>query len=291
MKDWRTSDLNILGYLANVGRMVYPVDLPGGFSRIMCMMDTLVQSAYAIQCDLRIGAFPLRDIQLLLREMTANANLISIDVFGEAVKKLDGTGIIYAENVAPEHTLYKIACDLEKLNDVDAMNKAVLSAGMQRVNARRDELEARAVKGASIRSGANAIEAAGAAATEEDDEGDLQAELEKAQEARDEERDAISRTYEWVQRAGDDTMRSPTESEPSSPCYSALSPRASYEPRSPTPGFVPRSPISGAKRRITTRDMLAEEAAEPPKKRAAVAKARTVLAKSKRGVSSRGPRK
>jgi len=258
------------------------------------MMDTLVQSAYAIQCDLRIGAFPLRDIQLLLREMTANANLISIDVFGEAVKKLDGTGIIYAENVAPERTLYKIACDLEKLDDVDAMNKAVLSAGMQRVNARRDELEARAVKGASIRSGANAIEAAGAAATEEDDEGDLQAELEKAQEVRDEERDAIRRTYEWVKRAGDDTMRSPTESEPSSPCYSALSPRASYEPRSPTPGFVPRSPISGAKRRITTRDMLAEEApfpasSEPVKKRAAVAKARTVLAKSKRGVSSRGP--
>ena len=283
MKDWRTSDLNILGYLANVGRMVYPVDLPGGFSRIMCMMDTLVQSAYAIQCDLRIGAFPLREIQLLLREMTANANLISIDVFGEAVKKLDGTGIIYAENVAPEHTLYKIACDLEKLNDVDAMNKAVLSAGMQRVNARRDELEARAVKGASIRSGANAIEAAGAAVVPSEDD----------------DPDVVRRTYEWVQRVGDDTMRSPTESEPSSPCYSALSPRASYEPRSPTPGFVPRSPISGAKRRITTRDMLAEEApfpaaaaaSEPPKKRAAVAKARTVLAKSKRGVSSRGPRK
>ena len=105
-------------------------------------------------------------------------------------------------------------------------------------------------------------------------------------------------------RASDDES-----SPPSSPSYCALSP--TYMPRSPS-----GSPVGEKSKkrrcgdgRITTRNMLIEEAPgaaleededdepteaakpPPPTRRAAAIKARTVLAKSKRSVCSRGPRK
>jgi hypothetical protein len=264
--------------------------MPYNFSGIMQSMDSLVQNAYAIQLQLRVGEFPLRDLQHLLRDMVSFSNLISADVFGESVKKLDSSGIIYSVDAAPKLTLDFVAQDLERLRDVDTNDHEALVAGMKRVSSRRDELEARAIKGASIRSAGEPSEAALAIIKE-------RAELKKEDERCERWNKTTSprSMHKWLEdagvRASDDEDES---SPPSSPSYCALSP--TYMPRSP-PGSPPL-PAAEREKSKKRRGAAVEadeptEAAKPPPptRRAAAIKARTVLAKSKRSVCSRGPRK
>ena len=285
VKSWQISDLNIPGYYANVGKMFFADVMPYNFSGIMQSMDSLVQNAYAIQLQLRVGEFPLRDLQHILREMVSFSSLISADVFGESVKKLDSTGIIYSVDAAPKLALEFVAQDLERLRDVDTNDKAALTAGLQRVSSRRDELMERAAKGASIRSAGEPSDAALAIIKG-------RAELQKEEERCERWNKTTSprSMHKWLEdagvRASDDEDES---SPPSSPSYSALSP--DYVPRSPS-----GSPVGekSKKRRGAAveadEDDEPTEAAEPspPKKRAAAIKARTVLTKSKRAVCSRG---
>jgi hypothetical protein len=290
VKSWQISELNIPGYYANVGKMLFADVMPYNFSGIMRSMDSLVQNAYAIQLQLRVGEFPLRDLQHLLRDMVSFSNLISADVFGESVKKLDSSGIIYSVDAAPKLTLDFVAQDLERLRDVDTNDHEALVAGMKRVSSRRDELEARAIKGASIRSAGEPSEAALAIIKE-------RAELKKEDERCERWNKTTSprSMHKWLEdagvRASDDEDES---SPPSSPSYCALSP--TYMPRSP-PGSPPL-PAAEREKSKKRRGAAVEadeptEAAKPPPptRRAAAIKARTVLAKSKRSVCSRGPRK
>lgn len=293
VKSWQISDLNIPGYYANVGKMLFADVMPYNFSGIMQSMDSLVQNAYAIQLQLRIGEFPLRDLQHLLRDMVSFSSLISADVFGESVKKLDSTGIIYSVDVPPKLTLDFVAQDLERLRDVDTNDREALVAGMKRVSSRRDELEARAIKGASICSaGEPSVEAL--AIIKERDE--LKKEDERCE--RWNKTTSPRSMHKWLEdagvRASDDEDES---SPPSSPSYCALSP--TYMPRSPSGSPVPpAAPREKSKKRRgaaveADEDDEPTEAAKPPPptRRAAAIKARTVLAKSKRSMCSRGPRK
>ena len=293
VKSWQISELNIPGYYANVGKMLFADVMPYNFSGIMQSMDSLVQNAYAIQLQLRVGEFPLRDLQHLLREMVSFSSLISADVFGESVKKLDSTGIIYSVDAAPKLALEFVAQDLERLRDVDTNDKAALTAGLQRVNSRRDELMERAAKGALIRSaGEPSVEAL--AIIKERDE--LKKEDERCE--RWNKTTSPRSMHKWLEdagvRASDDEDES---SPPSSPSYCALSP--TYMPRSPSGSPAP--PAAAMEKSKKRRGAAVEadeddeptEAAKPPPptRRAAAIKARTVLAKSKRSVCSRGPRK
>ena len=302
-KSWMVSDLNIPGYNSNFRKMFFPESLPGDFLSIMQSIDSLAQNAYAIQLQLRMAEFPLRDLQHLVREMASFSNQISVDVFAGSVKKLDSTGIIYSSDVAPKPALEFIAQDLERLRDVDTNDREALVAGMKRVSSRRDELEARAIKGASIRSAGEPSVEALAIIKERD-------ELKKEEERCElwNKNTSPRRMHKWLEDAGVRASDDDESSPPSSPSYSALSP--DYVPQSP-----PGSPVGekskkrrGGDGRITTRNMLIEEAPgaaleeddeddepteaikpSPPKKRAAAIKARTVLTKSKRAVCSRGP--
>jgi hypothetical protein len=292
-KSWIVSDLNIPGYNSNFRKMFFPESLPGDFLSIMQSIDSLAQNAYAIQLQLRMAEFPLRDLQHLVREMASFSNQISVDVFAGSVKKLDSTGIIYSSDVAPKPALEFIAQDLERLRDVDTNDHEALVAGMKRVSSRRDELEARAIKGASIRSAGEPSEAALAIIKERD-------ELKKEEERCERWNKTTSprSMHKWLEdagvRASDDEDES---SPPSSPAYWALSP--DYVPQSP-PGSPP-PPAAAMEKSKKRRGAAVEEDEDdeptkaakppPPTRRAAAIKARTVLAKSKRSVCSRGPRK
>lgn len=289
VKSWQISELNIPGYYANVGKMLFADVMPYNFSGIMQSMDSLVQNAYAIQLQLRVGEFPLRDLQHLLREMVSFSSLISADVFGESVKKLDSSGIIYSVDAAPKLALEFVAQDLERLRDVDTNDKAALTAGLQRVSSRRDELMERAAKGASIRSaGEPSVEAL--AIIKERDE--LKKEDERCE--RWNKNTSPRRMHKWLEDAGVRASDDEESSPPSSPSYSALSP--DYVPRSPSGSPAP--PVAAMEKSKKRRGAAVEadeddeptEAAEPspPKKRTAAIKARTVLTKSKRAVCSRG---
>ena len=289
-KSWMVSDLNIPGYNSNFRKMFFPESLPGDFLSIMQSIDSLAQNAYAIQLQLRMAEFPLRDLQHLVREMASFSNQISVDVFAGSVKKLDSTGIIYSSDVAPKPALEFIAQDLERLRDVDTNDHEALVAGMKRVSSRRDELEARAIKGASIRSaGEPSVEAL--AIIKERDE--LKKEEERCE--RWNKNTSPRSMHKWLEDAGVRASDDEDESSlPSSPSYCALSP--DYVPQSP-PGSPP-PPAAAMEKSKKRRGAAVEEdepteAAKPPPptRRAAAIKARTVLAKSKRSVCSRGPRK
>ena len=307
VKDWRTPELNISGYRNNVGPMVYSDDMPSGnFLHMVRGIDALVKAAYDIQCDMRIGALPLGALQLLVREMVSLSSSISADIFKDAVKKQHGPGVIYSSDVIPKLALHKMASDLERLDRVNTGDKDALRAGFKRVSEREVDIRAKAEKGAGLRMrsmGAAGWGAMGSAAdleaakewakwkkeeervdrgifnlSAEDEQ--MRADIEEAQKKRGENSAKINRVAEWVTAAGDGTSPSPT---PSSP----------YVPRSPS--YVPCSPPPDAeskKRRLAEAAKEEEEEEPVAKTRSATAgKTRTVLAKSKRGISSRGPRK